>query len=50
MASPEVLDQLDHPLPFLMATTCFVLGFAGILLWGAKNLKLLGLTRVIQQD
>jgi hypothetical protein len=51
MVSKErVLEEADHPVPFLIAVTLFVVGFSAFLLWGMKNLKLTGAVRVIQQD
>jgi hypothetical protein len=38
MNKDDVLVQLDHPFFFVaLGITPFVLGFAGLLLWGFKN-------------
>jgi len=49
MAKAQVIDNLDHPLPFLMGTTLFVIGFSGILLWLFRNLNLSGAAHAVQQ-
>lgn len=32
----KLLDELDHPLPFIFFTTLAVLGMAAIMTWGLK--------------
>lgn len=47
--SDRVLDELDHPVIFVIAVLLVLIAGQAILLWGAKNLDLPGLANLIQK-